>query len=193
MVKSERDEIELIFTREGMTIRKKVAMPFKKETWVEELVHYDNLRNINRIEILIDKVEPKIEKGILKSLRFHVAEYTTHHLKTQLQDKGIKIKNEFRACRFSKDILIETANWLVDMGYLTGNDIPVDLGGTKRYLINSQPKHRNNENFRAPHRLKNGLYIETHYSHNSCVQYARRLLKHFNLDEEDLEVIGFKK
>ena len=140
---AEIDEIELLFTKEGMKVRKEVKMPFAGEEWHEKLVSYKEIEGINGIELTINKTEPDIETGVLKSLRFHVTHYLTpleKKRKTQSPEsyrRGVEIHGDFISCRFSNAILVETANWLIDKGYLKRNDIPIDLGGNKRYLINS--------------------------------------------------------
>lgn len=130
------------------------------------------------------------------SLRFHVTNYSTslgEDLGAQSSEpdsRGIMIQGDFIKCRFAKDILIKTAEWLISKGYLKEDDIPIDIGGHVRYLINSIPKHKDERRFRDPKKLKNGMYIETHYSFKSCVDYAKRLLEYFGIPRRELSVIG---
>ncbi|MCM8774718.1 MAG: hypothetical protein NC820_08350, partial [Candidatus Omnitrophica bacterium] len=84
--------------------------------------------------------------------------------------KGIKIKGEFIPIDSSFEILTQTAEYLIRQKKLTKDKVPIKAG-PRRYLINSKPEHRNNNRMRAPKRLSNGLYIETHYSTNRCIEY----------------------
>ncbi len=89
----------------------------------------------------------------------------------------------FQVSRF-KDVLVNTAEWLIKKGKLSSNtSVPA---GPKRNLISRTQKHRNGEAFRVPKKLSNGLYIETHYSGKDCERYARKLLKGFGYKETDL-------
>lgn len=72
---TENNETELLFTREGMKVRKKVEL-LGKNKWVEELIPYEEIRRIDRMELLIDGIEPEIERGVLKCLRFQVKKYS---------------------------------------------------------------------------------------------------------------------
>ena len=101
--------------------------------------------------------------------------------------RGISIQGQFVPCRRSKDILIETAEWLIKRDRLK---VPIEAG-YKRYLVSREPKHRSGEPFTAGEKLSNGWWIETHYSTRSCIRYARRLLKECGFREEDLDVHDF--
>jgi hypothetical protein len=98
----------------------------------------------------------------------------------------MKLKGEVFELRNSFEILVNTANWLIRNGRLKPSDCPVGTGGTKRYLINKEPKHKYGGDFRAPKRLSNGLWIETHYSTARCINYAKRLLEKFGFSSDIL-------
>jgi hypothetical protein len=95
-------------------------------------------------------------------------------------DKTFDVKNSY-------DVLVNTAEWLIKKGKLRREDCPV-LSGHKRYLVNAAPKHRYGQAFRAPKKLSNGLFIETHYSTAHCIANARKLLEHFGFKGELLEL-----
>jgi len=102
--------------------------------------------------------------------------------------RTMKIDRETFTVRNSYDILVNTAEWLIKKGKLHREDCPV-ASGHKRYLVNIAPEHRyNNNKFRAPKKLSNGLFIETHYSTSSCIANAKKLLKHCGFNEDLLEV-----
>ena len=98
----------------------------------------------------------------------------------------MKINSQNFPLNNSYEILINTANWLIKSGKLKSTDCPIPLG-TKRYLVNLKPKHRHGD-FRAPKKLSNGLYIETHYSTSSCIDHARRLLEIFGYRPDILNI-----
>jgi len=89
--------------------------------------------------------------------------------------------------RYSYDILVNTAEWLIKEDKLRKENCPI-VSGHKRNLVNIQPKHRYEDNFRAPKRLSNGLYIETHYSTTSCITNARKLLERCGYSKNILEL-----
>lgn len=99
----------------------------------------------------------------------------------------MKIGADTYDIRNSYDVLINTAEWLINKGKLGRNDCPVPIGH-RRNLVNTQPKHRYGDNFRAPKKLSNGLFIETHYSTAGCINCARQLLERFGYRRDMLQV-----
>jgi len=103
------------------------------------------------------------------------------------QPRKMKIGSDVFEIRNSYEILTNTAEWLIRKGKLKVSDCPIPIG-RKRHLINTEPKHRYGDSFRAPKRLSNGLYIEVHYSTAGCINNARRLLERFGFRGDMLEV-----
>ncbi|CAD7771489.1 hypothetical protein FHEFKHOI_01049 [Candidatus Methanoperedenaceae archaeon GB50] len=103
------------------------------------------------------------------------------------QPRKIKIGADIYEIRNSYDILVNTAEWLIRKGRLRRENCPI-ASGHKRNLVNIQPKHRYGDDFRAPKRLSNGLYIETNYSTASCITNARKLLERCGYHGDMLEV-----
>ncbi|MCW7078947.1 MAG: type I restriction endonuclease [Canidatus Methanoxibalbensis ujae] len=103
------------------------------------------------------------------------------------QPRKMKIGSDVFEIRNSYEILTNTAEWLIRKGKLKVSDCPIPIG-RKRHLINTEPKHRYGDSFRAPKRLSNGLYIEVHYSTAGCINNARRLLERFGFRGDILEV-----
>ena len=101
--------------------------------------------------------------------------------------RKMKVGTDTYEIKYSRDILVTTAEWLIKKGKLRKEDCPIVSGG-KRNLVNIQPKHRYGDDFRAPKRLSNGLYIEAHYSTASCIINARRLLEKYGYRGDMLEV-----
>lgn len=192
------EEMELLFTKEGMKVRMRVSMPFTGEDWHEKLISYEEIARSNRIKLTVGKIEPVIERGVLKGLKFQVTDYseskkednTVEHKRSN--EKGIEIQGDFIKTDSCKGILVETANWLIDKKLLNERDIPLDMGGPIRYLINTVKIHKDGTKpFKEPKKLKNGWYIETNDDCPTCEDYARRMLKKCGLSGDDLRVIGF--
>jgi len=103
------------------------------------------------------------------------------------QPRKMKIDTDIYEIRNSYEILVNTAEWLIKKGKLKRENCPI-ASGHKRYLVNTQPKHRYGDDFRAPKRLSNGLFIETHYSTANCITNARKLLEKCGYPRDMLEV-----
>jgi hypothetical protein len=102
--------------------------------------------------------------------------------------RKMKLKSEIFELRNSYEILVNTANWLIKNGKLKPSDCPVGIGGRKRNLINKEPKHKDGDNFRAPKKLSNELWIETSYSTAGCINSAKRLLEKFGVSSDILVI-----
>jgi hypothetical protein len=102
--------------------------------------------------------------------------------------RKMKLKGEIVELRNSYEILINTANWFIKNGKLKSSDCPIGIGGGKRNLVNKEPIHKYGDSFRAPKKLSNGLWIETHYSTPSSINYAKRLLEKFGVSSDILVI-----
>lgn len=102
--------------------------------------------------------------------------------------RRMKLKSEVFELRNSFEILVNTANWLIKNGKLKQSNCPVGIGRGKRNLINTEPKHKYGGDFRAPKKLSNGLWIETHYSTAGCINYAKRQLEKFGVSSDVLTI-----
>jgi len=78
-----------------------------------------------------------------------------------------------------KEILVQTAEWLIKNKYITEKDLPIRAGRGKRYLINVTNKHENGEEFINFKRLSNGWYILTHFSSKGCINMSKYLLEKY--------------
>jgi hypothetical protein len=106
---------------------------------------------------------------------------------TRERPRKMKIGKDVFEIRNSYEILVNTANWLIKQGKLKPTDCPIGIG-YKRNLIDKQPKHKYGENFTAPKKLSNGLWIEAHYSTAGCINNARRLLEKIGYSGSVLEI-----
>ena len=79
-----------------------------------------------------------------------------------------------------REVLSETAHWLVDKGKITADYCPVYLPRAKRrVLIDHKPRHPTGREFFNTVALKNGLYLEGHGSGPSLFESAAWLLSKF--------------
>lgn len=120
-----------------------------------------------------DQIEEESEFG---------SHYITPYSKMSLGTQSFSFQNAF-------EILVNTANWLIKQGKLHKSDCPVNISRGKRYLINTIPKHRYGEPFRAPRNLSNGLFIESHASTVSIIDYSERLLEKFGCPKDTLKLM----
>jgi len=87
----------------------------------------------------------------------------------------------------SKEVLIYTANWLIQKRKLTRAICPIFLGPS-RYMVNVSPIHPSGKEFRSPRELPGGLYLETNLSTKDCIKHSRRLLETCGIDPRKLVV-----
>lgn len=102
--------------------------------------------------------------------------------------RKMKLKGDVFELRNSFEILVNTANWLIKNGKLKPSDCPVGIGRGKRNLINKEPKHKYGDDFRAPKKLSNGLWLETNHNTASCINYTKRLLEKFGVSSDILMI-----
>ena len=91
---------------------------------------------------------------------------------------------ETRQIRFQNQLLIEMAEFLVRSGKLTAAACPIE-SGPRRYLVNFQEIHKDNQRFKNSHQLTNGLFLETSLPATQTANSARFLLEHLGLSASD--------
>ena len=91
---------------------------------------------------------------------------------------AIELNGEHFQIRYVRDVLVHTAEWLVQRGRLQRHDCPVRLGSGQRYLVHTVSQHSNGNPFAGPKHLSNGLFLEANFSARDVVRYARFLLEH---------------
>ena len=113
------------------------------------------------------------------------------------QTMKMKIGTDSYEIRYYYDILVNTANWLIENGMLKKSDCPILAGTSRRtirYLVNVEPMHKekgkgkSGRNFRSQKTLSNGLFIETSYNKEEYIKKARMLLKKYSNNRYKLEV-----
>jgi predicted type IV restriction endonuclease len=86
--------------------------------------------------------------------------------------------------RHGYDVLVETANWLIKKGKLP--KIPYGRG-RKRFLINTQPYHKDKSSFVSPKKLSNGMFIETNHSIQLAIKLAQKLMEDAGYGQNAIE------
>lgn len=90
--------------------------------------------------------------------------------------------------RTFKEIIVNTAEWLIRNGHFDRTKMPIQLGPT-RYLVNTTDDNPEGNRMISPKRLSNGFFLETNASSFDCERWARKLLGIFGLDEGRLRVV----
>jgi len=191
------EKIEMRFMKDGLEVRKKVKMLGNCD-WHTVVLDYQELSGKNLVNI--ESVEPTIVDGELKSLELKGEDIKMKKSnENQMNEpprkksnekivKGIIIKGEVISCDHLYELLVESANWLIKKGYLTEDDLPVDYGGQKRYLINDENEKKFGGEMNNAKKLDNGWYIETKFSAGARREKIRWLLEEFGLDENEYEI-----
>ena len=94
---------------------------------------------------------------------------------------------------YARDVLIQTAEWLVGNGKIQPSACPIHLGKGGRYLIHTRDQHSNGSPFAGPKTLSNGLFLESNFSARDARRQAFNLLRSFGYTppEDTLQVFGF--
>ncbi len=101
----------------------------------------------------------------------------------------MQIGNENYELKYVYEILVNTANWLIDQGALKPSDCPVRVSRGKRSLIDRTPVHiLSGKDFWSPRDLKKGLYIEVHSNSEQTITLAQSLLKKYEYDPKRLQI-----
>lgn len=83
--------------------------------------------------------------------------------------------------RFWRDVVIETASWLLEQADLRIEMLPIFMGkgnSSARYLLNVEPKHPGGEAFLSPKELLGGsVYLEANLARREIVQLTQKLLR----------------
>jgi len=115
----------------------------------------------------------------------------TNKKKTSKISKGIIIKEEKIPCTNVYELLIESANWLIENEYLKEEDLPVDFDLNVRYLINDKNENKKGEKMNIGRKLKNGWWVETKFCTRKTIKHTKRLLKKFGLNDDEFEIKWF--
>ena len=102
---------------------------------------------------------------------------------------GIRFPGESeRPLQSWRQVLRETAEWLIRTDRLTAEQCPVMRGKTT-CIVNTTSQHTNGRDFNLPSRLSNGLYMSQRRGNIEVSESAKALLRHFG---EDAGAVGLK-
>ena len=106
--------------------------------------------------------------------------------------KSMKLPNGHRVAPKSwKDIIIQTALWLHQTGYLTKENCQLLSWETAkakadRYILSRDGKHPDSTDFLSPYRIGDDIVLETHLSSRAVITRTIRLLEHCGQDPSQL-------
>lgn len=143
----------------------------------------DSLRNMVTVDISANAGNPqpsKPHKNSIKSIELSKARRRPARIK-RLVIGGEKF-NERKA----KQVLIQTAEWLIRNGAITKKTKV--HSGDLRYILNNSSSHPDGAPFYNEARLSNGMFLETNNPHELQEKYARKLLKDLGYNADLLEV-----
>ena len=89
-----------------------------------------------------------------------------------------------------KDVLHETAKWLVRQGKIGPHNLPV-RSGRSWYIASTQPVHASGKPFLERRDAGGGVYVETHHSTPSLMNVTAHLLQHCGINDLDTVKLRF--
>ena len=90
-----------------------------------------------------------------------------------------------------KNVLQETAKWLVRQGKLGPHNLPVRRG-RRRYIASTQPVHASGKPFVESREVGGGIYVETkNHSTSSLMNVTAHLLQHCGINDLDAVKLRF--
>ncbi|MHB1811852.1 MAG: hypothetical protein ACYCPR_05495 [Thermoplasmataceae archaeon] len=101
--------------------------------------------------------------------------------------KKLVILGETLSVSKVREVLIQTAEWLIRNRKLRVDRVPIESGPI-RYIVNSRPVHKSGTPFFDAYKLSNGLFLEVHGSHQAVENNALVLMRNFGFGEETIEI-----
>lgn len=152
----------------------------------ENMVKRFIVRYKERFTIAEDRQEPIGRAVTLKTIeRSQKSKTVTAHADKPKQ--MILNGTTYDLSKPSWEILVTTANWLIEQGKLNSKNCPIETG-PKRYLVHTVPEHRHRM-FMAGRKLSNGLWIECHWNYASAIKHAHSLIEQFGYSQSILKII----
>ena len=142
----------------------------------EAVQHAESILKSHQREKLIRETLPKITPA--KRTGTKLPRQTNNQT---AKPKRMQIGSESYELSHKNEILINTADWLIDKGALKPSDYPVDIGIRRKIIVID----KNPNALKKSKKLKNDLYIDYQYS-KRAPDFARRLLKKYGYDPEIL-------
>ena len=107
-------------------------------------------------------------------------------------NRAITLNGEYISVKHAKDVLIQTAEWLIERNHIQQTDCPIQIGEYSTFhIIHTLPFHQDNGSFISPIVLSNDLFLEAHGRTWELIRTARTLLKRYGYSPESLQLKGF--
>ena len=192
-----REGVELAILTNG--IEWWFYLPLKKGTWNDRKFYtIDISEQDQEIEDIVDKFDLLLSRQNVESgnaVQQAESILKSHRRERLIKPKGppplrpldgntqkprrIQIDGASYELEYKYEILVNTANWLIDNGHLKPSECPVKLTSrAKIYFINRMPERAPDLKFWRPQKLKNGLFIEADRS-DIAIENAKKLLKKY--------------
>lgn len=105
----------------------------------------------------------------------------TDELESEL---GIYVDNtsvDLPSDRVASECLAQVADYLLQNGYIQVNELPIK-SGHKRYILNTEPEHKDGNSMHRSKEVHAGVFIETNYDTKGI---KRKILKLYRLATSD--------
>ncbi len=109
-----------------------------------------------------------------------------------ISDKPIRFRDSLgneTSVRSWADLIWQTADWLVQGGFIAKEDCPVTMENSNRYLINSRPVNAKGANFKFYKKLSNNLYLNCQHNSKLTARLCEQLLTKFGHDPAKFHVM----
>ena len=105
-------------------------------------------------------------------------------------DRAIILAGERIPVKYSNEILIQTAEWLIRRGELLRNSPPIPHKSGKTYAVYNHEVRPTRRSARL-YELSNGLVLDVNWMTENLITRAQTLLSHFGHSPETLQIEGF--
>lgn len=185
----------VIFTREGVTVQEQRKTPLSEDTktvTIDEL-EWDSFPMDLLMEVTsVEPVPSEDDETSLSELRFNVSRLERSSPDTNTQTEGDfweRVEKEtgitkqdgqisLSGDKNAKNNLIAFVRFLIKREYLTEDDLPVK-SGWKRYLINTEPIHQQDDEMAQGEEVVDGVFLETKYSRADIQKKIKELAERF--------------
>lgn len=185
----------VIFSREGVTVQEERETPLSEDTktvTVDEL-DWDSFPMDLLMEVTsVEPVPSEDDETSLSELRFTVSRLERSSSDTTTETVGDfweRVEEETGITKRDREIslsgdknaksnLIAFVRFLIKHEYLTEDDLPVK-SGWKRYLINTEPIHQQDDEMAQGEEVVDGVFLETKYSRADIQKKIEELAERF--------------
>lgn len=199
----QKEEWKLEFNNTGIERSIKIIDPLDNKSKYSQPEHIEYNEWIekfetNKINVVVTKMERKIETDILKSLVFYGFFQPSEAQEEKITTKNINSQNEVKiqnepnnhvlifdnkehiVWNLKNDILKNTVKWLYNKGKLQVKDLPIYAPGGSRYLLNTKPNHADGRSFIGkPYEILPGMFLLLNFSGSDCIRISEYLMKRF--------------